>query len=567
MQRFDEMAMPGSAVLFQILFTFLCAYIKSTEAVPKKYDMVAVIDVGTAYSGYAFSTSPDDVQNPENIVLGQWKEGLKTHKVPTSVLYNNDLSFYKFGYEAENTYEDARTECSNCKTFVLFRHIKLNLYNTKLDRQVTITDVSGKIQKPLIDVMADTINYLISQLRQKSAEHGVNNNGDIKWVLTVPSIWSDQAKQLMREATLKKIELEVDIVLSYEPEAAVIALKHMQKEFFQSGVKYMVIDAGGGMIDIVVHEVQDDGTLREVVASSGGDWGGTRVNDAFESLVETSVGKETFDQFKADYIKDYFGLMAAFEYKKRMISKNKPDIVLDIPDSLIEIIKKPTGTGENSQLIVDGKGLTLTEEIVFSLFSQSIKNITNHVSKLVQEPKVKDVSTIVMVGGYSQCHLLVNAIQNISADVQVIVPNDTAYVLKGAVIYGWNISMISERVCKYTYAMPVFGQSGLNEEFVIWVNKGTAVKIDDCLKKKIRNLKLQSYPIFSLYASTEEECLKGKDCQKIGSIIPKEQYSPGDMHKDMRLDICFGGTEIQADVLVLHTGRYLGADCDFLGLA
>ena len=38
----------------------------------------------------------------------------------------------------------------------------------------------------------------------------------------------------------------------------------------------------GGTVDITVHEVQTNGTLKELDKASGGAWGGTRVTHSVE---------------------------------------------------------------------------------------------------------------------------------------------------------------------------------------------------------------------------------------------------------------------------------------------
>ncbi|CAG2206695.1 unnamed protein product [Mytilus edulis] len=77
---------------------------------------------------------------------------------------------------------------------------------------------------------------------------------DINWVLTVPAIWSDAAKQFMREAAggIPNSQL----MLALEPEAASIYCKHIPSErmvcggkstldAFSPGTKYLILDAGG----------------------------------------------------------------------------------------------------------------------------------------------------------------------------------------------------------------------------------------------------------------------------------------------------------------------------------
>lgn len=73
----------------------------------------------------------------------------------------------------------------------------------KLDRNVDIEDETGKKMKAL-NVFHLSIKYLKDDLLQtlEKAVCGITSN-DILWVLTVPAIWHDDAKQFMREAAEK----------------------------------------------------------------------------------------------------------------------------------------------------------------------------------------------------------------------------------------------------------------------------------------------------------------------------------------------------------------------------
>jgi len=57
-------------------------------------------------------------------------------------------------------------------------------------------------QMPAKTVFAECIRFLKDHLLQALDTHGTTmKNNDIHWVLTVPAIWSDSAKQFMREAS------------------------------------------------------------------------------------------------------------------------------------------------------------------------------------------------------------------------------------------------------------------------------------------------------------------------------------------------------------------------------
>lgn len=54
---------------------------------------------------------------------------------------------------------------------------------------------------PAIDVFAAAIKYMKDHLTTKVQQQLVEMpDDDIRWVLTVPAIWNEAAKQFMREA-------------------------------------------------------------------------------------------------------------------------------------------------------------------------------------------------------------------------------------------------------------------------------------------------------------------------------------------------------------------------------
>lgn len=72
-----------------------------------------------------------------------------------------------------------------------------------------IRDISGK-ELPAMYVFSKAIKYMHDHLLNKLKEE---NNGEelkeeINWVLTVPAIWDDSAKQFMRDAA-KQVHMDI----------------------------------------------------------------------------------------------------------------------------------------------------------------------------------------------------------------------------------------------------------------------------------------------------------------------------------------------------------------------
>lgn len=72
----------------------------------------------------------------------------------------------------------------------------------------------------------------------------------------------------------------------------------------------MVVDAGGGTIDITVHHSGEDGIV-ELHPPSGGSWGSSFINNQFVALLEELLGVEHISKCKD--LEDWYEVMDAFE--------------------------------------------------------------------------------------------------------------------------------------------------------------------------------------------------------------------------------------------------------------
>lgn len=96
-----------------------------------KYDVVAAIDFGTAFSGFAFSFNHRD--GSEDIYTNKaWgsAQGYSTLKTPTCILLNQDKKFVKFGFEAAEQY--AELEDAQDKSFYFFDRFKMMLHGCEV---------------------------------------------------------------------------------------------------------------------------------------------------------------------------------------------------------------------------------------------------------------------------------------------------------------------------------------------------------------------------------------------------------------------------------------------------
>lgn len=99
------------------------------------YLLVAAIDFGTTYSGYAFSTITDFQRDPLKSYLKQWVDptsGMIYNKTSTCILFDEKKEFQNFGFDAETNYLNLVPK-EKQKDWYFFRRFKMYLY----DKQVS----------------------------------------------------------------------------------------------------------------------------------------------------------------------------------------------------------------------------------------------------------------------------------------------------------------------------------------------------------------------------------------------------------------------------------------------
>ncbi|CAG2194945.1 unnamed protein product [Mytilus edulis] len=254
----------------------------------KRHLMVAAIDFGSAYSGSAFSFKDRFIKDPLEInVMGIGQKD------------------WTFGFEAESKYSELlQDDPDEAQKWYYFSRFKMQLYNNMhLKKSMTIKDITGKKEMKAVDVFAYCIENIKDSIFGKAKEKVTElQENDVHWVLTVPAIWNEAARQFMLEAAEKAgIDQEM-LTLALEPEAAALCCKclEIQKRTtgkgsklgsFDTGARFLVVDLGGGTVDITSNEVLASGQLKEIHSASGGPWGGNTINEGIWKLLQGVLAK------------------------------------------------------------------------------------------------------------------------------------------------------------------------------------------------------------------------------------------------------------------------------------
>ncbi|XP_061183555.1 heat shock 70 kDa protein 12A-like [Saccostrea echinata] len=427
--------------------------------------IIAAIDFGTTYSGYAYTFKSDleeskSAQEMCKVLTHNWQSGsgagLISHKTPTSLLLTQDEEFDSFGYKAEEKYVQLANENKHTG-WRFFRKFKMILHkNDVLTKNTTINDDQGN---PVlaVDVFAHSIRFMKKELLNELEKAGIDvKENEILWVLTIPAIWDPKSKEFMRVAAHEAGIASNQLEFALEPEAASVYVKEMtvskketsgEKELvpFHPGTQYMVLDLGGGTIDIVVKEVREDRTLRELHYACGNGLGGESVNIRIASYFEEVFGKDVMKKFRTnnEYKASWLDLETEIEQKKRTLQFDlKGRLKMSIPPVLLEIFESLRKLNPREHfnsiehLTLSRDKLYINKDLIYQLFQPSVESILNIMKEILDKPHLYRISDVIMVGGFSQCPLISEQIKSTFRDLKVVVPNDADLaVLKGAVIY------------------------------------------------------------------------------------------------------------------------------------
>ena len=100
--------------------------------------------------------------------------------------------------------------------------------------------------------------------------------------------------------------------------------------------------------------------------------------------------------------------------------------------------------------------MKIDSDLIESFFDKPVENTVQHIKSLLREPSLRRCKTIVMVGGFSESAILQNATRKQIQSMKIVIPIEAGLaVLKGAAIFGFDHTVITERICKYTYGTSI----------------------------------------------------------------------------------------------------------------
>ncbi|KAI0983717.1 hypothetical protein GJ496_003540 [Pomphorhynchus laevis] len=600
---------------------------------------VVAIDFGTTYSGYAFALTrqPDCIH-----VMRKWDggdPGIINQKTPTTLLLTPSEEFHSFGFYARDFYHDL--EPIQARQWYYFEKFKMHLHHTQeLTIRTMLTASNGKkvnALKVFTYALAYFKDYAMKELNEQTGSKLTDE--DLKWVITVPAIWRQPAKAFMRQAAymagIASVNKPEQLIIALEPEAASIYIRQLKSNqllFADSSphdineillmskiVRYMVVDCGGGTVDITVHELNGSiGTLKELYKATGGPYGSTAIDNEFECLIAKIFSREFIDIYKLKRPSGFVDLMVAFEARKRTANLSKSTFLnIALPFSFIDYYRSFKGQTVESALKRfnnpnckwSSQGmLRISIDMIYSLFCPVLIKVKEAISEVISLPSVCHVvcdisyyaiNYMFLVGGFAESPILQQEIRNaFDQSMKIVIPQDVSLaILKGAVLYGLNPNIVNIRRSRLTYGVGIMhrfkahkhpieklvvkdDQQWCADIFDKFVLVDQSVGIGDVvLRRYAPATSKQEKIIIHFYCSENDNAKFVSDLgvHRIGTLIlefsmpPEDKYEENQQrvdnqqrYREIQTRMVFGDTEIKVSALDVFTGRYVKAIIDFL---
>ena len=150
--------------------------------------VIVAIDFGTSGTTYAFAFT----DKKENIITGKWN--INHEKNPSEIILDDVLNLKKFGDECKEYFVD---QSSSEDKFYYFKDIKMELYK---DHKEISADNGGSRQPLAFIISKILIKMKEEALKAIRARNPLIKESDIDWKVTVPAIWKNESKDIMRKA-------------------------------------------------------------------------------------------------------------------------------------------------------------------------------------------------------------------------------------------------------------------------------------------------------------------------------------------------------------------------------
>ncbi|GBB95727.1 hypothetical protein RclHR1_00260032 [Rhizophagus clarus] len=540
--------------------------------------VVVGLDFGTTYSGFTYC----HVSDGNFVTNDQWPGEIGPLKTHTILQYDEHyMNVKSWGNQALSKRPNKKKKIKNAsKPVELFKlhlgDLSDNLKpNLPVNYKKAITDYLQKIGELIKEMV--TIHW-----------SGINFLENVLVVITVPAEYSEKDKAIMREcaynAGLIKERYSENLQFTTEPEAAAIYCMEnnlKSNNLDTLGTTFMIVDCGGGTVDLTTRKLSGDKQLSEVTERAGDFCGSTFIDRQFLEVLRKILGDRAIDSLRDNHygqmqymIREFcHNAKLQFTGNKSEFSSYEMDLEEVVPVIMQYVTEEIGYQMEESDWLIE-----FSYKDIKSMFDPIVEKIITMIQTQLDNNR-ETCSAMFLVGGFSQSKYLQKRIKqkfqrrvkNISVPLHPI-----AAISRGAALYGLSMAksapnldrmnslkfVINERKLKYTYGIRVSREwkegdpierkrsNGRIYKFCSLARRETVVKVNQEFTLDIAPERASQDTItFHIYYTTKNSaqyCDEDDEVKKLGKLI----ISLPDVHlgKERRVlfGLIFGRMEITA---------------------
>ena len=268
--------------------------------------------------------------------------------------------------------------------------------------------------------------------------------------------------------------------------------------------RYIVLDIGGGTIDVAVHGIErhESGNefVHEIEGCIGSAYGATVIDRHFEAFLcdlDVPGYPKVFSEMRRN--PQVWNTMLGYFERNKVRYDGKRDLQIELPPPMFvhykertEKILKCLVKQKSPRVYIDQftTKLRVAPEICLEWYEPTISSTV----ELVQSLHAKhQVEALFIVGGFAKCKILHQRLEKEFPALQLVIPEDPGFaIILGAVLYGPLLKAIASRTSHATYG----------------IRSCRPFHAGDDPKKKYKSKKYKAdycHDIFSVFVTKEEE--------------------------------------------------------------
>ena len=360
----------------------------------------------------------------------------------------------------------------------------------------------------------------------------------------------------------------------------------------------MIVDCGGGTVDLTTRKLLEENQLGEVTERAGDFCGSTFIDKEFIELLKRKVGNFAIDLFSYKHYGQLQHLVQDFcQNVKLPFTGNDPDFKyeMDLEEIAPALVQYVTGSKKDLMELKEWI-IVLDFKTIKSMFDPIIDRIIEIIRTQLDNSSEK-CSAIFLVGGFGQSKYLQKRVEKEfnSLVKNISIPNQPiAAVVRGAAIYGKSLQesknlgsmknlkcVIATRVLNYTFGTLISSSweegdpperrtfDGRIYKFRRIVERKVEVEIDQEFKIKdlIPVYSFQKRMIFDIYYTKEQNAVY---CNEPGmELLGELHVNLPDVHlgtdRPYTLSLLFGDMEIKAKAVNQENGQNYQTNFEFNG--